>query len=116
MITHKEVKSVLNRHKKRDSWFHDDYSINPYEGCGFNCIYCYIRGSKYGENLSEKITIKQNAAEILDRQLAARAKKNEYGFIAVGSATDAYMQVEKELQQTRQPLNLPASRILLTIK
>jgi DNA repair photolyase len=106
MITHKEVKSVLNKHKKRDSWFHDDYSINPYEGCGFNCIYCYIRGSKYGENLSEKIQVKQNAPEILDKQLALRARKNEYGFIAVGSATDAYMQVEKDLGQTRKLLEV----------
>jgi DNA repair photolyase len=108
MIVYKEVGSVLNKHKKRDSWFLDDYSVNPYEGCGFNCIYCYIRGSKYGENLSEKITVKQNSAAILDRQLAARAKKNQYGFIAVGSATDAYMQVEKDLLQTRALLEVIA--------
>src|SRR4029077_6108058 len=95
----KQVKSVLNKHKKRDSWFLDDYSVNPYEGCGFNCTYCYIRGSRYGENLAEKITVKQNAPDILDKQLANRAKKNEYGFIAIGSATDAYMQPEKELMQ-----------------
>lgn len=106
MITYKEVKSVLNKHKKRDSWFLDDYSVNAYEGCGFNCLYCYIRGSKYGENLAEKITVKQNAAEVLDRQLANRAKKNEFGFIAVGSATDAYMQVEEELLQTRRLLEV----------
>jgi DNA repair photolyase len=106
MIAYKEVKSVLNKHKKRDSWFLDDYSVNPYEGCGFNCLYCYIRGSKYGENLAEKITVKQNAPEILDRQLANRAKKNQFGFIAVGSATDAYMQVDKELQQTRKLLTI----------
>lgn len=104
MIASKEVKSVLNKHKKRDSWFLDDYSINPYEGCGFNCSYCYIRGSRYGENLADKITVKQNAAAILDRQLALRARKKEFGFIAVGSATDAYMQVEEQLQQTRQLL------------
>jgi DNA repair photolyase len=106
MIIYKEVKSVLNRHKKRDNWFHDDYSVNPYEGCGFNCIYCYIRGSRYGENLAEKIAVKKNATTILDRQLANRAKKGEYGFIAVGSATDAYMQVEEELQQTRKLLEV----------
>ena len=53
MITTKPVKSILNKHKKRDSWFLDDYSINPYEACGFNCLYCYVRGSKYGENLAE---------------------------------------------------------------
>ena len=40
MIAYKEVKSILNKHKKRDSWFPDDYSINPYKGCGFNCTYC----------------------------------------------------------------------------
>jgi DNA repair photolyase len=106
MIHEKEVKSILNKHKKRDNWFLDDYSVNPYEGCGFNCQYCYIRGSKYGENLAEKIVIKKNAAEILDRQLATRARKNEYGLIAVGSATDAYMQIEEERLQTRKLLEV----------
>ena len=106
MITYKEVKSILNKHKKRDSWFLDDYSINPYEGCGFNCTYCYVHGSKYGENLAEKIIIKKDAVAILDKQLANRAKKNEYGFIAVGSATDAYMQVEEEVGLTRELLKV----------
>jgi len=106
MIAYKEVKSILNKHKKRDSWFLDDYSINPYEGCGFNCTYCYVHGSKYGENLAEKIVIKKAAAAILDKQLANRAKKNEFGFIAVGSATDAYMQVEEEFGLTRELLRV----------
>jgi DNA repair photolyase len=106
MIAYKEVTSILNKHKKRDTWFLDDYSINPYEGCGFNCTYCYVHGSKYGENLDERIVIKKDAAAILDRQLAKRAKKNEYGFIAVGSATDAYMQVEEDLGLTRELLQI----------
>ena len=106
MISYKEVKSILNKHKKRDSWFLDDYSINPYEGCGFNCTYCYVHGSKYGENLAEKIVIKKDAAAILDKQLANRAKKNEFGFIAVGSATDAYMQVEEEIELTKELLQV----------
>ena len=106
MIAYKEVRSILNKHKKRDSWFLDDYSINPYEGCGFNCTYCYVHGSKYGENLAEKIVIKKDAAAILDKQLANRAKKNEFGFIAVGSATDAYMQVEEEIGLTKELLKV----------
>jgi len=57
MIAYKEVKSILNKHKKRDSWFLDDYSVNPYEDCGFNCTYCYAHGGKYGEDLAEKIVI-----------------------------------------------------------
>ena len=106
MIAYKEVKSILNKHKKRDSWFLDDYSINPYEGCGFNCTYCYVHGSKYGENLAEKIIIKKDAVAILDKQLASRAGKNEFGFIAVGSVTDAYMQVEEEIGLTRDLLKV----------
>lgn len=106
MIAYKDVKSILNKHKKRDSWFLDDYSINPYEGCGFNCTYCYVHGSKYGENLAEKVVIKKDAALTLDKQLANRAKKNEFGFIAVGSATDAYMQVEEEIGLTREFLKI----------
>ena len=106
MIAYKEVRSILNKHKKRDTWFLDDYSINPYEGCGFNCTYCYVHGSKYGENLAEKIVVKKDATAILDKQLAKRAKKNEYGFIAVGSATDAYMQIEEEIGLTRDFLRV----------
>ena len=106
MIAYKEVRSILNKHKKRDSWFLDDYSVNPYEGCGFNCTYCYVHGSKYGENLAEKIVIKKDAAAILDKQLGNRAKRNEFGFIAVGSASDAYMQVEEEIGLTKELLRV----------
>ncbi len=100
MLQQKQVKSVLNKHKKRDSWFLDDYSVNPYEGCSCNCQYCYIRGSKYGENLEEKLAVKVNALEVLEKQLAARAKKGQYGIVVVGSATDAYMHQESTYRMT----------------
>ena len=54
MVKGIQIKSILNKHKKRDDWFLDDYSVNPYSGCSFNCIYCYIRGSKYGENMTNR--------------------------------------------------------------
>lgn len=106
MLYQKQVKSVLNKHKKRDSWFLDDYSVNPYEGCSCNCLYCYTRGSKYGENMDEKLAVKANALEVLDRQLAARAKKSQYGFVAVGSATDAYIHQEEQQEMTKGMLQL----------
>lgn len=106
MLQFKQVKSVLNKHKKRDSWFLDDYSVNPYEGCNCNCLYCYIRGSKYGENMEQGLWVKENVLSILDKQLASRAKKHEFGFVAIGSATDAYLTHEKELELTRGILEL----------
>ena len=69
MLQAKTVKSVLNKHKKRDGWFLDDYSVNPYEGCSCNCLYCYIRGSKYGENMNEHLAVKENALQVLEKQL-----------------------------------------------
>lgn len=98
------VKSILNKTKRRDRWFLDDYTINPYSACSFNCLYCYIRGSKYGEHMEDKLSIKINALELLDRQLYNRAKKQQYGIIVLSSATDPYLQLEKTYRLTRQIL------------
>src|SRR5258706_14960564 len=106
MLHEKIVKSVLNKHKQRDTWFLDDYSVNAYEGCSCNCLYCYIRGSKYGENMEEGLTVKINAADILEKQLKARAKKNQYGIVAVGSATDAYIRQDEKYRMTERFLSL----------
>lgn len=103
-----EVKSVLNKSKKRDSWFLDDYTFNPYSSCSFNCLYCYIRGSKYGMNLETSLSIKTNAIEILDKQLSNRAKKGQYGIIVLSSATDPYLQIDKKYELTRQALEVIA--------
>ena len=101
-----QVKSILNKHKKRDDWFLDDYSVNPYSGCSFNCIYCYIRGSKYGENMAETFSIKVNAPEVLERQLRRRAMRNEYGIIALSASTEPYQKVEEDLMLTRKLLQI----------
>lgn len=100
------VKSVLNKTKRRDPWFLDDYTVNPYSGCSFNCSFCYIRGSKYGEHMEEKLSVKSNALEVLDKQLRNRAKKGQYGIIVLSSATDPYLHAENETGLTRKILRL----------
>lgn len=102
----KQVKSVLNKQKQRDSWFLTEYSVNAYEGCSCNCLYCYIRGSKYGENMDDGLAVKSNVLEVLERQLRAKAKKGQYGFVVVGSATDAYLHHEEKWQLTEGMLKL----------
>ena len=102
------VKSILNKKKKRDDWFLDDYTLNPYEGCSFNCQYCYIRGSKYGQNMTDTLAVKINALPVLDRQLAFRVKKNQRGIIALASATDPYLGAEEKYQITSGILKLIA--------
>ncbi len=101
-----EVKTILNKTKARDSWFLDEYTINPYSACSFNCLYCYIRGSKYGEHMESAMAVKTNAVELLDRQLGNRAKKKQYGIIVISSATDPYVKIENDYKLTRQMLEI----------
>ncbi len=107
-INEVSVKSILNKSKKRDSWFLLDYSLNPYLGCSFNCLYCYIRGSHYGGNTTHKLQVKSNAAEILVKQLKRRVKTKEYGLIGIASSTEPYPPVEEELKLTRSLLEIIA--------
>ena len=100
------VRSVLNKHKKRDEWFLDDYSVNPYSGCSFNCIYCYIRGSKYGENMAKTLSAKINAPEVLEKELERREKNKEYGIIAISTSTEPYQKIEGKLKLTRKILEV----------
>jgi DNA repair photolyase len=102
----KQVKSVLNKQKQRDSWFLAEYSVNAYEGCSCNCLYCYVRGSKYGENMDNGLALKSNALEVLERQLQTKAKKGQYGIVVVGSATDAYLHHEEKWRLTEGMLKL----------
>lgn len=102
------VKSILNKHKKRDAWFLNDYTLNPYYGCSVNCLYCYIRGSKYGRNTTHKTSAKVNAPEILVKQLKKRAKNKEYGLISLATSSEPYPRIEGELELTRTILQIIA--------
>jgi len=56
--------------------------------------------------MEEKLAVKSNAAELLEKQLRLRAKKNQYGIIVMSSATDPYLQAEKDLLLTRRLLEI----------
>ena len=100
------IKTLLNKHKKRDDLFLGNYTLNPYAGCSMGCIYCYTRGSKYGGNYGVKVVSKSNAVPILKRQLKNSIRRNERGFIVLGSAADPYPTIEKDLKLTREILGI----------
>lgn len=56
--------------------------------------------------MAEKLSVKQNALAILRRQLAARARKQQQGFVVLSSATDAYLPLEEKEMLTRGILEL----------
>ena len=56
--------------------------------------------------MEDGIVVKSNVLEIFEKQLIVKAKKRQYGFIAVGSATDAYMHHEEKWKLTEGILQL----------
>ena len=86
------------------------YSLNPYQGCEHGCIYCYARNSHeywgYGAGLDfeQKILVKKNAPELLEKKLQSAAW--EATTIVMSGNTDCYQPIEKKLEITRQLLQL----------
>jgi len=107
-VSFETAKSLLAWNDSPDIYF--DRSINPYRGCEHGCIYCYARPTHSYLNLSPgldfetKLVAKRNAAEVLRRELSAPSYC--VAPVNVGSATDAYQPIERELRITRAVLEV----------
>ncbi|MCI0744515.1 MAG: PA0069 family radical SAM protein [Verrucomicrobia subdivision 3 bacterium] len=83
-------------------------SINAYRGCEHGCIYCYARptheylGFSSGLDFESRIMVKENAPELLRKELSSRKWKPQ--IIAMSGVTDCYQPVERKLQLTRRCL------------
>lgn len=78
--------------------------MNLYRGCLHGCIYCDSRSKCYQMNHDfEDIEVKENCLELLENALKRKRKKCMLG---MGSMTDPYIPLEKELLYTRGALNL----------
>lgn len=78
--------------------------MNLYRGCLHGCIYCDSRSKCYQMNHDfEDIEVKENCLELLENALKRKRKKCMLG---MGSMTDPYIPLEKELLYTRGALSL----------
>jgi len=98
-----DARSLITTNDSPDVYF--GQSVNPYRGCEHGCIYCYARPTHSYLNLSPgldfetKIIAKRNAVPLLRQELARRGYRPQ--LIALGTVTDAYQPVERELKLTR---------------
>ncbi len=53
MVNEIRITSVLIKQKRRNDWFLDEYSVNPYKACSLICVHCYIRSNGYKENMQK---------------------------------------------------------------
>ena len=107
-IIWEDARSIITGNESPDVYF--DRSINPYRGCEHGCIYCYARPAHSYLNMSPgldfetKIVAKRNIAALLREEMAR--KNYEPRLIAIGTATDCYQPVERELRLTRSVIEL----------
>jgi len=66
-----KAKSLLSKKEMTaDSWFHINRSLNAYRGCEHGCVYCDgMNEYYYVDNFMSHIRIKENAPEILRKEL-----------------------------------------------
>ena len=105
----KQFKFILNKKKYIDSWFWDRYSINPYNGCLFGCIYCDARSNNYHmpTDFENNIIIKQNVGTMLDKRLS-RARTLLSDVVGIGGVTDSYQAAETKYGNTHACLEILA--------
>jgi DNA repair photolyase len=101
-------KTVIAWNESPDLGF--DRSINPYRGCEHGCIYCFARpthaylGLSPGLDFETRLFAKHDAASILARELAKPGYKPAP--IGIGTNTDPYQPIERELGIMRQVLEV----------
>src|SRR3954471_12899848 len=102
-VTWEDARSIITHNDSPDIYF--DQSINPYRGCEHGCIYCYARPTHSYLNLSPgldfetELSAKGKGVDPLRAELARKSYRPS--MIAIGTATDCYQPVERELRLTR---------------
>jgi DNA repair photolyase len=102
------VKQILNRCTSPRMPFR--WTINPYRGCEFGCIYCYARYTHEFLELRDpldferRIFVKRMAGEVLQRTLSRTPIGADQ--IALGTATDPYQPAERKYKLTRSMLQV----------
>ncbi|KQT11114.1 PA0069 family radical SAM protein [Ramlibacter sp. Leaf400] len=107
-VTWEAPRSVIGDVDSPDIYF--ERSLNPYRGCEHGCIYCYARPTHSYLNLSPgldfetRIIAKRGVADVLRREISRRNYQPK--MIAIGTATDCYQPVERELRLTRSVIEV----------
>lgn len=107
-ISFEDARSAISRNTSPDIYF--EASINPYRGCEHGCVYCYARpthsylGLSPGLDFETRLVAKRNIADVLRAELARPGYRPTS--LALGTVTDCYQPIERELRLTRAVIEL----------
>ncbi|MBB6624678.1 radical SAM protein [Clostridium gasigenes] len=101
-MEHIDAKTIISQYIENNQWFGINYNMNIYKGCCHGCIYCDSRSSCYGIEDFDRVRAKDNAVEIIRKELRGKRKK---GVVGTGAMSDPYNPFEKRERLTRGALN-----------
>ncbi|TSE19220.1 radical SAM mobile pair protein B [Tepidimonas alkaliphilus] len=105
-----EARSALTYNDSPDIGF--DRSLNPYRGCEHGCAYCYARPTHAYLDLSPGLDFETVIVARRGLEARLRAELARPGYraapVAIGTVTDAYQPLERELRLTRALLQVLA--------
>lgn len=98
-----KTKTIMTKSDQGMRWFGIDYHMNLYRGCSYGCIYCDSRAEAYHIEDFDVISMKENALQILEEELASKQYK---GVVSFGTLSDPYNEKEAQYKITRGALEL----------
>ncbi|MDU5111990.1 MAG: radical SAM protein [Clostridium sp.] len=97
------AKSIISNYKENNEWFGGNYNMNIYKGCCHGCIYCDSRSDCYGIEDFDRVRVKENSINLIEKDLKSKRKK---GVVSTGAMSDPYNPFEKKFLLTRKALEL----------
>lgn len=83
-----------------------EYVINPFMGCEFSCLYCYVRSnrvvSRKNKPWGDYVDIRVNAPQLLEKELLLRKPKQ----VLLGSTTECFQPMERKYRVTQRILEI----------
>lgn len=83
-----------------------EYVINPYKGCAYGCLYCYVRSNKTSlrsaRSWGSYVDVRANAVKLLEKELLVEKPT----CVLLGSTTECFQPIEQKYGLTRRILEM----------
>jgi len=83
-----------------------EYVINPFMGCEYACLYCYVRSnrviSRRNKPWGEFVDVRINSPGLLEKELRLKKPKT----VLLGSTTECFQPAERQYRLTRKLLGI----------
>lgn len=83
-----------------------EYVINPYKGCAYSCMYCYVKYNKVTSRDSrcwgDYVDVRINAPSALSKELFIKKPKR----VLLGSTTECFQPLERQYRVTKSILEI----------